>query len=100
MTTNFIERLDSALIRPGRVDLVKLIGYTSRSQAERLFSLFYPELTTAAVASDHPQHAAAATSSGSTQPELVTRFGAAISSLQFDVSMAELQGHLLRHKRS
>ena len=26
MTTNYVERLDAALIRPGRVDVVELIG--------------------------------------------------------------------------
>jgi mitochondrial chaperone BCS1 len=41
MTTNHIERLDSALIRPGRVDLVELVGDASPAQAKRLFTRFY-----------------------------------------------------------
>ena len=30
MTTNYIDRLDPALIRPGRVDYQEYIGYCSR----------------------------------------------------------------------
>ncbi|THH27255.1 hypothetical protein EUX98_g6942 [Antrodiella citrinella] len=41
MTTNHPERLDPALIRPGRVDLSLLIGDASSSQAKRLFIQFY-----------------------------------------------------------
>jgi chaperone BCS1 len=41
MTTNHAERLDSALIRPGRVDLKELIGDTTPHQAGELFERFY-----------------------------------------------------------
>ncbi|KAH8107062.1 mitochondrial chaperone BCS1 [Cristinia sonorae] len=41
MTTNHPERLDPALIRPGRVDLSLLIGDGSPQQARRLFLQFY-----------------------------------------------------------
>lgn len=41
MTTNHIERLDSALIRPGRVDVQEFIGNASPEQARRLFMQFY-----------------------------------------------------------
>ncbi|CAM9854646.1 unnamed protein product [Chrysoparadoxa australica] len=44
MTTNFVERLDPALIRPGRVDVVELLDDASDSQAKRLFAQFYPDL--------------------------------------------------------
>ena len=41
MTTNHPERLDPALIRPGRVDLSVLIDDASPMQAKRLFTQFY-----------------------------------------------------------
>lgn len=41
MTTNHIERLDDALIRPGRVDLKEYIGDATPQQAKRLFVRFY-----------------------------------------------------------
>jgi len=41
LTTNHIDKLDPALIRPGRVDLACLIDDASPSQAKRLFTRFY-----------------------------------------------------------
>ncbi len=41
MTTNHPERLDPALIRPGRVDLSLKIDDASASQAKQLFMRFY-----------------------------------------------------------
>ena len=40
-TTNHIERLDPALIRPGRIDRKELIGYADREQLRRLFVRFF-----------------------------------------------------------
>ena len=41
LTTNHLDKLDPALIRPGRVDLACLIDDASPSQAKRLFIRFY-----------------------------------------------------------
>lgn len=43
MTTNYPERLDSALTRPGRVDMKVYIGYATETQLSRAFERFYPE---------------------------------------------------------
>lgn len=41
MTTNHIDQLDSALIRPGRVDMKVLFGYADRFVIRELFLLMY-----------------------------------------------------------
>ena len=45
MTTNHIEKLDPALIRPGRVDVIHHIGYASRAQCVHMFLKFFPTET-------------------------------------------------------
>ena len=42
MTTNHIEKLDPALIRPGRVDVIHRIGHASASQCRNMFLKFFP----------------------------------------------------------
>lgn len=42
MTTNHVEKLDPALIRPGRVDVRVHFDSATRDQFARLFSRFYP----------------------------------------------------------
>ncbi len=41
MTTNHLERLDPALIRPGRVDVAELVDDATPEQAKTLFTRFY-----------------------------------------------------------
>jgi chaperone BCS1 len=43
MTTNHVEKLDPALIRPGRVDLMQLIDDATPEQASSLFNRFHGE---------------------------------------------------------
>jgi mitochondrial chaperone BCS1 len=41
MTTNHIDRLDEALIRPGRVDMTVHLGYATEWQMDKLWDRFY-----------------------------------------------------------
>lgn len=78
MTTNHVERLDPALIRPGRVDYCQHIGWADATQAARMFSNFFP------------QH-----------EHLAQRFGQSlIESFGGRVSPAAIQGHFIRFKSS
>ncbi|KAI1930803.1 Complex III assembly protein translocase and chaperone [Ophidiomyces ophidiicola] len=43
LTTNHVERLDEALVRPGRVDMTVRLGEATRHQAARLWERFYGE---------------------------------------------------------
>lgn len=45
MTTNHYDRLDPALIRPGRVDIHEVLDDAHGEQAERLFRKFYGSST-------------------------------------------------------
>ena len=75
MTTNYVERLDAALIRPGRVDVVELVGDADADQASRLFKRFYED------ASDADATAFGVNATSDRRP-----------------SMAELQGYLIARK--
>lgn len=44
LTTNHIERLDPALIRPGRVDMTVRIGEATRYQAAEMWDRFYGDI--------------------------------------------------------
>ena len=44
LTTNYVERLDGALVRPGRVDLTVRFGEATEDQAEQLWDRFYGDL--------------------------------------------------------
>lgn len=81
MTTNHLERLDPALIRPGRIDVAELIDDASPTQAKRLFLKFYSD-----------------------QGDSIADFADMMAVLVEDmaskgkrISMAALQGHFIRH---
>lgn len=46
MTTNHIDRLDDALIRPGRVDMTVRLGEASQWQMEQMWDRFYAQFDT------------------------------------------------------
>lgn len=46
LTTNHIDRLDEALIRPGRVDMTVRIGEATRYQAGEMWDRFYADIDT------------------------------------------------------
>merc|ERR1719167_1748442 len=78
MTTNYVERLDPALVRPGRVDLIQYIGYCSRAQIKEMFIKFYPQ--------DEPARAEA--------------FADKIYDLDVELSAAQVQGYFMWYKKS
>lgn len=44
LTTNHVERLDEALVRPGRVDMTVRLGNATRHQIEQLWVRFYEDV--------------------------------------------------------
>jgi mitochondrial chaperone BCS1 len=44
LTTNYVERLDDALTRPGRIDMSIRLGFATQNQIERLWDRFYAEI--------------------------------------------------------
>ena len=76
MTTNYLERLDPALIRPGRIDLKQLIGHASSSQLVKMYSRFYP----------------------TDSLEKAEQFAEGVLKLGRPVSLAQVQGLFMFHK--
>ena len=82
LTTNHPERLDPALIRPGRVDRKVELGFATLDQARRLFLWFYRGCGL----------------SPSELTGLSERFAAQVR--PEEVTMAAIQEQLLRHRRN
>eukprot|EP00761_Pharyngomonas_kirbyi_P001007 gb/GECH01001008.1/.p1 GENE.gb/GECH01001008.1/~~gb/GECH01001008.1/.p1 ORF type:complete len:460 (+),score=127.83 gb/GECH01001008.1/:1-1380(+) len=81
MTTNHIEELKPALIRPGRVDRRILIDYAQEYQVKGMFMNFFPE------------------EEFSRAEELSMEFYDHLRPMLGRITTAALQGHLMRFKR-
>ncbi|KAI8828984.1 P-loop containing nucleoside triphosphate hydrolase protein [Chytriomyces cf. hyalinus JEL632] len=111
MTTNHIEKLDPALIRPGRVDVKVLLDKATRAQIKQLFIQFYTkpissDATTLESSADVVGVGAALTESESAAvgchvgTEALERIARRFCERfpERGVSMAAVQGHLMRFK--
>ncbi|BGP16775.1 hypothetical protein JCM10213_002168 [Rhodosporidiobolus nylandii] len=85
LTTNHLEQLDPALIRPGRVDLKELIDDATPFQARELFTRFYGD-----------EEGLKAEDFARLKEELVSGVDKAKQE-GVRVSMAALQGHFIRN---
>ena len=73
MTTNHKEKLDPALLRPGRADVHVKLNNASETQIKNLFIRFFPDMVERAA-------------------EFANKLPV------FKISMAKLQGHMLMHR--
>ncbi|KAF8636095.1 hypothetical protein AX17_003800 [Amanita inopinata Kibby_2008] len=88
-TTNYVDRLDTALIRPGRVDVKVEYKLATKSQALELFHRFYPQSTYDSNEEKKDEVYDLKT--------LGASFAAQIPEDEF--TTAELQGYLLSHRK-
>lgn len=75
MTTNYADRLDSALIRPGRIDRVIEFKHATNEQIKEMFCRFIPS-----------------------QSNKADKFIEILNNLCLDVSIAEIQHFLFTHR--
>ncbi|KAF7325506.1 p-loop containing nucleoside triphosphate hydrolase protein [Mycena kentingensis (nom. inval.)] len=92
-TTNHIEKLDRALIRPGRMDVKIRYSLAATDQIREMFTRFYPTKADCADADSE----SAESGPTPTIAALAERFAAAVPAGEY--SIADLQGYLLGHKK-
>ncbi|TPX71176.1 hypothetical protein SpCBS45565_g01370 [Spizellomyces sp. 'palustris'] len=91
MTTNHLEKLDPALIRPGRVDLKVLFDLATKYQARELFIQFYPHTN-----GEPPSVPGMLTLRADDLVQLAEAFAKKIPDRV--LSMAQIQGFLMKYK--
>ncbi|KAI1726826.1 ATPase family associated with various cellular activities (AAA) domain-containing protein [Ditylenchus destructor] len=77
MTTNHVERLDQALVRPGRIDVKQYFGHCTPKMARTMFQNFYEDVS----------------------KELSNEFEEKAKFFK-QMSPAQIQGHFLIHKQN
>ena len=86
MTTNYVERLDPALIRPGRVDFKQYIGFSTENQLRGMFLNFYPSIKD--------------TEENTALTKMADEFAKTLAQSKGSFTPAEIQGYLMLFKNS
>jgi len=98
MTTNYVDRLDEALLRPGRVDFQALFGLATQDAIRRLFLRFYRVEKSSPVEGEEEK---IKFRKGKVLPQeeleaLASQFSSQVPNGTY--SMAKIQGHMMKYR--